>query len=282
MTTGPFDIGGKEKVAMKKRALIVGIQNYGGRVVGLESPDREILEWRDLLVETYGFPSHCVRLLANERARKEELGVRLKWLLADAQPGDQLVFIYCGHGIRLPERNMDNGELLDHMDEALLCFPLPDEDLAKVAFYDDDLFKLLGDKALPEGAKVTFILDCCFGGGFNLRDAPRRPNALTVDLPLDLEHRLCHRAEQPDLYYTPTAVPVLVSAAGELNLAVEIDIGGVKRSNFSYHAIEALRKDPSLTYAELIEQIREPIEAVYPQYPAVKGNARRRNRQFFS
>lgn len=267
---------------MKKRALIVGISNYGGRVVGLDSPDREILEWRDLLVDTYGFPSHCVRLLANERARKKELKKRLKWLLLDAKPGDQLVFIYCGHGIRLPERNPDTGELIDHMDEALLCFPLPDEDLASVAFYDDDLFKLLGDQVLPRDAKVTFILDCCFGGGFNLRDIPRRPKPLTVDLPHDLEHRLCHRKEQPDLHYTDTAVPVLVSAAGELNLAVEIEIDGVKRSNFSYHAIEALRKEPDLSYFELLGTIREPIEAVYPQYPAVKGNARRRNHPFLT
>jgi len=266
---------------MKKRALIVGISNYGGRVVGLDSPDREILEWRDLLVDTYGFPSHCVRLLANERARKAELKIRLEWLLGDAQPGDQLVFIYCGHGIRLPERNK-NGELLDHMDEALLCFPLPDEDLASVAFYDDDLFDLLAGRELPLDAKVTFILDCCFGGGFTLHDLPRRPRPMTVDLPRDLEHRLCHRKEQPDLHYTDTAVPVLVSAAGELNLAVEIEIDGVKRSNFSYHAIEALRKEPDLSYSELLGTIREPIEAVYPQYPTVKGNASRRNSTFLT
>ena len=267
---------------MRKRALIVGIQNYGGRVVGLESPDREILEWRDLLVDTYGFPSHCVRLLANERARKDALACRLKWLFEGAGDGDQLVFIYCGHGVQLPERSADTGELLDHMDEALLCFPLPDEDLASVAFYDDDLFKLLGDHGLPDTANATFILDCCFGGGFNLRDLPQNPQPMTVDLPQDLEHRLYKRARPADRHYTDSAVPVLISAAGELNLAVEIEIDGVKRSNFSYHAIKALRSNPQLSYAELLEEIREPIETVYPQYPAVKGNARRRHKTFLN
>lgn len=264
---------------MKKRALIVGISNYGGRVVGLDSPDREILEWRNLLVDTYDFPSESVRLLANERARKAEVKNRLQWLLGDAQPGDQLVFIYCGHGIRLPERNQD-GEFLDHLDEALLCFPLPDEDLAMVALYDEDVF--LGNGGVPAGTDVTFIFDCCFGGGFNLSDLPRRPRPLTVDLPLDLQHRLYGRRKPSNRRFHDSAVPVLVSAAGELNLAVEIEIGGVKRSNFSYHAIEALREKPHLTYYELLDTIREPIEAVYPQYPAVKGNVRRRNNKFLT
>jgi hypothetical protein len=264
---------------MKQRALIVGISNYGGRVVGLDSPDREILEWRDLLVDTYQFPSHCVRLLANERARKEEVKNRLKWLLGGAQPGDQLVFIYCGHGIRLPQRD-NSGEFLDHMDEALLCFPLPDEDLANVALYDEDVF--LGNGGVPPGTYVTFIFDCCFGGGFNLNDMPRRPRPMTVDLPLDLQHRLYGRKEPTNRRFTDSGEPVLVSAAGELNLAVEIEIGGVKRSNFSYHAIEALRDEPKLSYSALLDAIRKPIEAVYPQYPAVRGNVGRRNNEFLT
>src|ERR1700756_5755081 len=102
---------------MTQKALIVGISDYGGRVPGLESPNREIQEWRDLLVQTYGFPYENVRLLANDRARRDEIDIRLKWLFNDAKPNDQLVFVYCGHGIRLPERDENSGELLDHMDE---------------------------------------------------------------------------------------------------------------------------------------------------------------------
>jgi hypothetical protein len=267
---------------MTKKALIVGISNYGGRVVGLESPDREIQEWRDLLVETYGFPYQNVRLLANERALKTEIERRLHWLFDGAQARDQLVFVYCGHGVRLPERNEDSGELIDHLDEALLTYPLPADDLAKVAYYDKDFFALLGSKGLPAGADVTLILDCCFGGGFNLSDLPRRPAPMTIDLPIDLQHRNYRRKTQPSTYWSDTAVPVLVSAAGELNLAVEMDLDGAKRSLFSYHAIKTLRQKPKITFAEFKTVMRDEIEKVYPQYPNVKGNRSRLSHPFLT
>lgn len=266
---------------MTQKALIVGIQDYGGRVVSLGSPNREIQEWRDLLVEVYGFPYQDVRLLANDRATKDELVIRLKWLLDGGTAGDQLVFIYCGHGVRLPERVKDSGELLDHLDEALLTYPAT-PDLADAAYYDKDFFELLGSKGLPRHTNITFILDCCFGGGFNLSDLPGKPAPMTIDLPVDLQHRNYRRKNQPSNHWNDTAVPVLVSAAGELNLALEADIDGARRSLFSYFAIQTLRKNPQISYCKFLDAIKPQIENVHPQYPNVKGNKARRCNPFLT
>lgn len=266
---------------MTQKALIVGIQDYGGRVASLGSPNREIQEWRDLLVEVYGFPYQNVRLLANDRATKDELVIRLKWLFDKVAANDQVVFIYCGHGVQLPERVKDSGELLDHLDEALLTYPAT-ADLANAAYYDKDFFALLGENGLPRDAKVTFILDCCYGGGFNLKDLPGRPAPLTIELPVDLEHRNYRRKTRADDHWRDTVVPVLVSAAGELNVALEADIDGERRSIFSYFAIQALRQNPTITHCRLLDVIKPQIEKLHPQYPNVKGNRARRCNPFLT
>ncbi len=267
---------------MNKKALIVGISNYGNMIAGLDSPNTEIQEWRNLLVDTYKFLPENVRLLANERARKEEMVARLHWLFDDGQAEDKLVFVYCGHGIRLPERNGETGEFLDHMDEALLAYPQPGDDLAKAAFYDDDLFELYESADLPPYTDTTFILDCCFAGGVNLRDVPHRPAAMSVTPPIDLEHRSLGRRPPEQREWDARAVPVLVSAAGELNLAVEIDIGGARRSLFGYHTIKALREKPDLTYLALLEKIRPEMRNFFAQYPNVRGNRARLNNSFLN
>lgn len=271
---------------MTQKALIVGISDYGGKAAPLASPMREIREWRDLLVEMYQFPHEGIRLLANDRATKDAIVERLHWLFDGGRPGDQLVFIYCGHAGRVPERNPSNGELLDHLDDALITYPSqPTDDLAKMAYYDDDLLALYDEARLPAGTDATFIFDCCNAAGINLHDLPRRPTAMSVMLPIDLQHRTLgrHQPNQPNRRRESngTAVPVFVSAAGELNLAVEVDIDGGRRSLFSFNALAALRKNPKLTYMEFLSTIRGPMNEVFAQFPRVLGNAHRLNNPFF-
>ena len=53
------------------------------------------------------------------------------------------------------------------------------------------------------------------------------------------------------------------------------------RSLFSYHALKSLRRNPSQTYAELMDEIREPIRQHYPsQHPNLRGNLSRRTNEF--
>ena len=268
---------------MTDKALIVGISNYGGRFPQLDSPETEIQEWRDLLVDTYDFDFENIRLLANERATKPEIETRLDWLFGGGQPGDRLVFVYCGHGMHMRRRTPGRGELLDGLDDAIVPFPGAELDLEKIALFDDDCMDRLQSKNLPAAAHVTLILDCCFGGGFNLRDLPQQGKVMAVPTPVDLQHR-ASRIGTPNRRHDPSwdgpTVPVIVSAAGEVNLAIEVERGGVQRSLFSFHAVEALRANPCQTYRQLIDGIRPPITEVFPQFPSVRGDRNRIHRKF--
>jgi hypothetical protein len=236
-------------------------------------------------MEEYGFRCDEIRLLANDRARKNEIVHRLKWLWGDAGPGDQRLFIFAGHGVRLQKRNRDSGELLDGLDEALLAYPAtPTDDLEAMAIYDDELFALYATYEKATQASVTFILDCCHGGGFNGDDMPRQPRVMSVGLPVDLRHRSLETPSRRNASYrarrSNIAMPVILNAAGELNLSVELDIDGDRRSLFSYHALKELRANPRLTYDELLDRIRIPIEEHYPQHANLRGNEARRSNPF--
>jgi hypothetical protein len=271
----------------RKKALIVGISDYGGKLQRLDSPEREIEDWRDLLMEEYGFSCSDIRLLANERARRDEIIHRLKWLFEDAGSGHQRLFIFAGHGVRLQKRDHDSGEILDGLDEALVAYPsAPTDDLETMAIYDDELFELYASYKGASEASVTFILDCCHGGGFNGDDMPRQPRVMSVGVPVDLRHRSLQTASRNDAgayrksTRNGTRLPVILNAAGELNLSVELEIDGDRRSLFSYHTLKELRANPGLTYDELLDKIRIPIEEHYPQHANLRGNQARRSNPF--
>lgn len=274
-------------MSKEKKALIVGISNYGDRLPRLDSPEREIEEWRDLLMEEYGFACTDIRLLANERARRAEILSRLEWLFSDAEEGTQRVFIFAGHGVRLLPRD-GNGEVLDGRDEALLAYPaLPADNVDDMAIYDNELFALYAKFRPATQADMTWIFDCCHGGGFNSRDLPRRPRAMSVTAPVDLRHRLLHldvkdmcRLDEDET--EDMTMPVILNAAGELNLSVELDLDGARRSLFSYHALKELRSNRLLTYNQLLSRITDPIQQYYPQHPNLRGNRARRDNAFLN
>lgn len=267
---------------MTKKAVIVGISKYVQPIPNLESPDREIQEWRNLLVDTYDFPIENIRLLANERAVLEEVEIRFDWLFRGGEKDDQLVFIFCGHGMKLRKRDETTEELLDNKEEVILTYPRPGETVEKFAFYDDDLMARLARSNLPAGTNVTFILDCCFGGGFNSRDLPPRRRLMGVPQPVDLQHRsFRHRAPGWDeRRWAGRTIPLFLNAAGELNEAVELELGGATRSLFSYHAINELRRNPGQTYDNLLDAIRGPMLDHHSQHPNIRGNQSRRSNTF--
>ena len=70
------------------------------------------------VLQDCGFPPETIRTCLDDRATAEGILSRLKWLLDDPKPGDELVFYYSGHGARIPEYG-ENFEP-DHYVESLV------------------------------------------------------------------------------------------------------------------------------------------------------------------
>jgi hypothetical protein len=267
---------------MKKKALIVGISDYAPLQPSLKSSAVEIAQWRDLLVERFEFADADIRLVAERRATKTAIIDRLMWLLGDARPGDQLVFIFCGHGVRARRRD-SAGDLLDLQDEGLVPHPGGAVDPLDVAIFDDDLMAVYCSMAVPAGARPTFIFDCCYSGGIDFSE----PDQLrkSIILPVDLAHRNrgVTNVVRFGLGVTRTDVcvhPVIVTASGERDVAIEVGPDDDKRSLFSSHAIAALRENPALSYQDLITTIT-PLMKSDAQQPCLHGDAERIQGQFF-
>lgn len=80
----------------------------------------------------------------------------MQWLVEGAGPGDSLFFHYSGHGASVRD---DDGDEPDNKDECLCPVDYNSAGLLR----DDEVFKLLV-APLPEGAKLTCVLDCCHSG----------------------------------------------------------------------------------------------------------------------
>ncbi|HYK03657.1 MAG TPA: caspase family protein [Thermoanaerobaculia bacterium] len=267
---------------MKKRALIVGISEYTPLLPNLFSAAFEARKWRDLLLQVYGFARRNVVMLVDKAATRSAITDRLMWLLGDSRPGDQLVFIFCGHGVRTP-RPGSVGDCVDLQDEGLVPYPAGAADPRDVALFDDDLTALYCSIGIAPGARPTFIFDCCYSAGLDFAKPERTRKALV--LPVDLAH--CGRS--PENFFRLALQgarsgvctdPLVVASTGEYDEASEVPPATQKRSLFSSRAIETLRRNPVLTYQDLVSSVALDMEFLR-QTPSLTGDPFRIQQQFF-
>ena len=100
-----------------QKALLVGINDYPDPAQRLEGCINDVFTMSAVLQDC-GVPSEAIRTCLDGRATADGILSRLKWLLDDPKPGDELVFYYSGHGARIPEYGEDYEP--DHFVESLV------------------------------------------------------------------------------------------------------------------------------------------------------------------
>lgn len=127
-----------------RRALVIGIDDYGGPPNDLPSCGNDADAVGQLLQATYGFTE--VRTLRDGEATVTRVNDALDWLLADGTPADRFVLYFSGHGYTKLEDGTFEEFLVLHDDL------LDDRGLVSRA------------QDLPPGV-LTVILDAGFSGG---------------------------------------------------------------------------------------------------------------------
>lgn len=130
---------------MAKKALVVGINNYGFPN-DLPSAPRDADAFANALETVYRFEQ--IRVLKDSEASRDGVERGLEWLFQDVTANDRLVFYFSGHGSRLEKSGI--------IEEALVL-----QDGRHVD--DRELAERMEN--LPVGV-LTVVLDCCFVGGF--------------------------------------------------------------------------------------------------------------------
>ncbi|KAL1948703.1 hypothetical protein VTO73DRAFT_10509 [Trametes versicolor] len=168
-----------------KRALVIGI-NYapvdddaseGGTLV---CAHRDAREWRELLLNTYGYRTEEITLMLDatdvpleRQPTKKNILHQIYKLVDGLQSGDRVVFFYAGHSRQLESKSKTED---DGFDEALVPVDHSDN---RGLIIDNDLRRMLVDP-LPDGASLTAIFDSCHSGTL-----------------LDLDHYFCNAVYFP-------------------------------------------------------------------------------------
>lgn len=265
-------------VQNQKRALCIAINNYPGTSNDLRGCVNDALLWENLLTTQYGF-SPAGRLFDSYATRKNVKNA-MSDLIRSAVAGDTLVITFSGHGTSVPNPNTyeKNGR-----DEALCLYDglLLDKDVRNIM-----------DK-IPEGVKVTVIIDSCFSGTMT------RLDAITDDG--NPEHWICPRYMPPDSKdivnlmnaervreifrsdkQEEDMLEVLVTGSNDSEYSYDTFLGGKFHGAMSYYANQVLRQYPTITYADFHVKLRKILpSAKLPQHPQLEGRQSTRQALMF-
>ena len=141
---------------MKNKALLVGINKYPDPQNELRGCINDILDMEHFIAETNKvYAKQNIKKLTDRDATKKGIVTQIKWLLDGAQPGDQLLFHYSGHGAQVPTLNQ-NLEL-DGLDE-IIC-PYDFSGQGENALRDKEFAQLFA--GIPKGVHFVWISDSC-------------------------------------------------------------------------------------------------------------------------
>ncbi len=267
---------------MARKALCVGINDYPGEGNDLNGCINDANDWAGLLIEHFDFPESGVKVVLDSEATKANMVAGIEELISGAQAGDVLVFTNSSHGSYVAERGGDEPKY----DEILCPY-----DVAENVLRDDELRKLFA--GLPEGVALTVISDSCFSGTVTraapMREVPdeRRVRFLNPrvlggeELPPEELNRA--RSRRPERFPESGMKEVLLSAASDRQYATDAYIEGGYHGAMTYFAIRIIRDaNYKITYAELVERLRDLIAADYSQDPQLEGKDENKRKRIFS
>ncbi len=163
----------------RKRALLVGINEYPREADRLSGCVNDVFTMSAVLQEC-GFEPGEIRTCLDERATAAGILERLEWLLDDAQPGDQRVFYYSGHGARVPEYGSNLEP--DRLTETLV--PWDFDWTPERSISDEQIYALYSQ--LPYDTQLMLIFDCCHAGSMHRQSGAK---ARGISPPDDIRHR---------------------------------------------------------------------------------------------
>jgi hypothetical protein len=141
---------------MKNKALLVGINKYPDPRNELRGCINDIKDMIHFISEANNvYQKENIIILTNSLATKKAIVEKLKWLVKDAQAGDQLLFHYSGHGAQAPTKN--HKEEADGYDE-IIC-PYDFDWSSDTTLKDKEFAEIF--QHIPKGVHFIWISDSC-------------------------------------------------------------------------------------------------------------------------
>lgn len=226
----------------RRRALLIGI-NYRGTRAELRGCVNDVGTTSSLLVERFGWGRDCIRRLTDDGATPEptrrNIEDALQWLVEGARPGDALFFHFSGHGAQEVD---PNGYEENGMNETIL--PV---DFKHAGMISDDRISDLIVKPLPEGVRLTALLDCCHSG-------------TGLDLPFKLSKSVGWR-EETNPYHSAADVRMFSGCADEGTSADMSSAYGAAGGAMTTAFSEVLRAHSKPGYVDFMKLLYENLRS---------------------
>ena len=255
----------------EKYALLVGIDNYGGKLPALSGCVNDVNDMRSVLCDSFDFtndPEH-VLVLVNAQATRDAIISAFKRQLIDnarKHPDGIFVFEFSGHGSQVKDTN---GDEEDGWDETIV--PIDSRTPGHFDIIDDELAALL-QQLEAYTANSTIILDCCHSG------TGSRGNLKVRGVTPDRRRQPPQSKDRPDkgdLRYVTISACMAAETAGETS-DLRHPNGLMTRA-----LLQSLNTAPSgSTFRDLGHQLEAMVNSLsQQQHPQIEGAI---DRQLFS
>jgi len=267
---------------MKNKALLIGINKYPDPRNELRGCVNDILDMEHFIADTNKiYPKENIKKLTDKQATKKGIITNLKWLIEGAEPGDQLLFHYSGHGAQAPTLFASLEK--DGLDE-IIC-PYDFDGTNHTSLRDKEFAQLFA--TIPKGVHFVWISDSC-----HAEDLSREPFKveemddakyntryrffLGTDM---LKERVNEEEEKADITIgniTPINSPLngaLLSACQSHELSADAYINNRFNGAFTHYLIENLNKySGSKNMRSIIELVNKDLaKNGYDQNPQSEG-----------
>ncbi|OTB11592.1 hypothetical protein K445DRAFT_321972 [Daldinia sp. EC12] len=279
----------------KRKALLIGINYFGqkGELRGCINDTKNVSEF---LIERYGYKREDMIILTDDQhdaimiPTKANILRAMEWLVSGARPNDALFLHYSGHGGQTKD---EDGDEEDGYDEVI--YPVDYETAGHIV--DDQLHHVVV-KPLQAGVRLTAIFDSCHSGSvldlpyiYSTKGILKEPN-LAAEAGQGLLKafssyaqgdaagaagaifNLAKTAFRGDDGYKKTietktspADVIMWSGSKDDQTSADATIASQATGAMSHAFISAIKQNPKQSYVELLNSIRDILEAKYSQKP---------------
>lgn len=279
----------------RRKALLIGI-NYFNQKGQLRGCINDVRNMSTYLNGNFGYAREDMVILTDDQQNpmsqptKANIIRAMHWLVKDAKPNDSLFFHYSGHGGQTPDLD---GDEEDGYDEVI--YPV---DFRAVGHIVDDEMHRIMVQSLQPGVRLTAIFDSCHSGSaldlpyiYSTQGVLKEPNLAKeagqgllgivsayargdMSGMANTAMGFFKKATKGEANYekarqtkTSPADVVMWSGSKDTQTSQDAQIAGQATGAMSWAFITALKKNPQQSYVQLLNSIRDELEAKYTQKP---------------
>lgn len=212
----------------RKRALLVGVNDYAGKLRTLKGCVTDVELQKELLMHRFGFIESDILMLKNEAATRDNILNAFKDHLINAcEEGDVAIFHFSGHGRRVSDRTPARvGTERDPLNSTLVPYPDAENSADISDIMGWTLFLLT---SLMKTNNITTVLDSCYAeggirGNVRIRSGGRRRDLQPSQAELDYQTSLI--AELAELGVDPQTL----QAQRDISIAKGIALAAARRN----------------------------------------------------